>query len=91
MRGRAAARVVDAVLPPRNAENGFTRHDLDRTRLAAALDDAARSLCSPRDASSGWRQPKRPCLAPPSHRGDDEPPARKLSHTCREPTPGVFW
>ena len=48
-RARCRRALLDAVLPPEERENGFTRHDLDRTTLAAALDDArALSLFSPR-------------------------------------------
>lgn len=39
-RTRCRRALLDAVLPPAERENGFTRHDLDRTPLAAALDDA---------------------------------------------------
>ena len=39
-RARCRRALLDAVLPPEERENGFTRHDLDRTPLAAAVDDA---------------------------------------------------
>jgi len=39
-RTRCRRALLDAVLPSEQRENGFTRHDLDRTPLAAALDDA---------------------------------------------------
>ncbi len=40
-RSRCRRALLDAVLPdPGERENGFTRHDLDRTPLASALDDA---------------------------------------------------
>src|SRR5512140_3023935 len=39
-RTRCRRALLDAVLPAPERENGFTRHDLDRTPLAAALDDA---------------------------------------------------
>ena len=39
-RTRCRRALLDAVLTPEERENGFTRHDLDRTPLAAALDDA---------------------------------------------------
>ena len=42
-RTRCRRALLDAVLPDKEngeRENGFTRHDLDRTPLAAALDDA---------------------------------------------------
>ena len=39
-RTRCRRALLDAVLPLDERENGFTRHDLDRTPLAAALDDA---------------------------------------------------
>lgn len=48
-RARCKRALLDAVLPPEERENGFTRHDLDRMPLAAALDDArALSLFAPR-------------------------------------------
>src|ERR1700688_4513672 len=39
-RTRCRRALLDAILSPDERENGFTRHDLDRTPLAAALDDA---------------------------------------------------
>jgi len=48
-RARCRRALLDAALPPEDRENGFTRHDLERTSLAAALDDArALSLFAPR-------------------------------------------
>ncbi len=48
-RARCKRALLDAVLPPEERENGFTRRDLDRTTLASALDDArALSLFAPR-------------------------------------------
>jgi DNA polymerase-3 subunit delta len=48
-RERCKRALVDAVLPPEEREGGFTRHDLDQTPLAAAIDDArALSLFAPR-------------------------------------------
>ena len=48
-RARCKRALLDAALPPEERENGFTRHDLDRTPLAAALDDVrALSLFAPR-------------------------------------------
>jgi DNA polymerase III subunit delta len=42
-RDRCRRALIDAALPEEDRESGFTRHDLDQTSLAAALDDA-RSL-----------------------------------------------
>jgi DNA polymerase III subunit delta len=42
-RDRCRRALIDAALPEEDRESGFTRHDLDQTTLAAALDDA-RSL-----------------------------------------------
>jgi len=39
-RDRARRALLDAVLPAEDRENGYTRHDLDQTPLAAAIDDA---------------------------------------------------
>ncbi len=57
-RTRCRRALLDAVLSPEERENGFTRHDLDRTPLAAAaLDDArARNFAvrpAPRDLARG--------------------------------------
>lgn len=42
-RDRCRRALIQAALPEEDRESGFTRHDLDQTTLAAALDDA-RSL-----------------------------------------------
>jgi DNA polymerase III subunit delta len=42
-RDRCRRALLEAALPEEDRESGFTRHDLDQTTLAAALDDA-RSL-----------------------------------------------
>jgi DNA polymerase-3 subunit delta len=42
-RDRCRRALIDAALPEGERESGFTRHDLDQTPLAAAIDDA-RSL-----------------------------------------------
>src|SRR6185437_3943942 len=42
-RQRCRKALIEAALPAEDRENGLTRHDLDQTPLAAALDDA-RSL-----------------------------------------------
>ncbi len=42
-RDRCRRALIDAMLPPEDREQGFTRHDLDQISLAEALDDA-RSL-----------------------------------------------
>ena len=42
-RDRCRRALIDAALPEEDRESGFTRHDLEQTTLAAALDDA-RSL-----------------------------------------------
>lgn len=48
-RERCKRALVEAVLPIEEREGGFTRHDLDQTPLAAAVDDArALSLFAPR-------------------------------------------
>jgi DNA polymerase III delta subunit len=48
-RDRCKKALIDTVLSPEERENGFTRHDLDQTPLAAAVDDArALSLFAPR-------------------------------------------
>jgi DNA polymerase-3 subunit delta len=48
-RERCKRALLNAALSPEERENGFTRHDLDQTPLAAAVDDArALSLFAPR-------------------------------------------
>src|SRR5450755_3552045 len=42
-RERCRRALIEAVLPPEERAGGLTRHDLDQTTLASALDDA-RSL-----------------------------------------------
>src|SRR5271169_4313661 len=42
-RARCRRALIEAALPAEEREDGFSRHDLDQTSLAAALDDA-RSL-----------------------------------------------
>lgn len=42
-RNRCRRALIEAALPEEDRDSGFTRHDLDQTTLAAALDDA-RSL-----------------------------------------------
>src|SRR5271155_4506644 len=39
-RERCRRALIDAVLPPEDRDDGFTRHDLDQIGLASALDDA---------------------------------------------------
>jgi DNA polymerase-3 subunit delta len=48
-RTRCKRALVEAALPVEEREGGFTRHDMDQTPLAAAIDDAqALSLFAPR-------------------------------------------
>jgi DNA polymerase-3 subunit delta len=48
-RDRCRRALIDAVLPPEAREDGYTRHELDQTPLAAAIDDArSLSLFAPR-------------------------------------------
>ena len=93
-------------LPPRAArrrfaarkerENGFTRHDLDRTPLAAALDDArALSLFASRRVIwlAGGRSRSPSCAPRPRRQEDadaeDETGGASLAAYLKEPTPDV--
>jgi DNA polymerase-3 subunit delta len=97
-RTRCRRALVDAVLPPQEhaeRENGFTRHDLDRTPLAAALDDArALSLFASRRviwlAGAEAAVPRAP-RGRMDGDGDDETQTSQASLAAylREPTPGV--
>jgi DNA polymerase-3 subunit delta len=87
-RTRCRRALLDAVLPPDERENGFTRHELDRTPLAAALDDArALSLFASRRVI--WLASAE--AAVPRSRSDDEAQTGEsaLSAYLREPTPDV--
>jgi DNA polymerase-3 subunit delta len=90
-RTRCRRALLDAVFPPREhaeRENGFTRHDLDRTPLAAALDDArALSLFASRRVI--WLGAAE--AAVPRSRSDEEGDAGQtgLAAYLKEPTPGV--
>jgi len=87
-RTRCRRALLDAVLSPDERENGFTRHDLDRTPLAAALDDArALSLFASRRVI--WLGAAE--AAVPRGRSDEEADAGQtgLAAYLKEPTPGV--
>jgi len=95
-RTRCRRALLDAVLPPDERENGFTRHDLDRTPLAAALDDArALSLFASRRVI--WLAAAEAAV-PRAARGrannedavdEDEAGGASLAAYLREPTPDV--
>jgi len=87
-RTRCRRALLDAVLPPEERENGFTRHELDRTPLAAALDDArALSLFASRRVI--WLGAAE--AAVPRGRSDEEGDAGQagLAGYLKEPTPDV--
>ena len=87
-RTRSRRALLDAVLPAEERENGFTRHDLDRTPLTAALDDArALSLFASRRVI--WLGAAE--AAVPRSRSDEESDAGQsgLATYLKEPTPGV--
>lgn len=94
-RTRCRRALLDAVLSPEERDNGFTRHDLDRTPLAAALDDArALSLFASRRviwlAAAETAVPRAPRGRSESD-GDDETNTGEsaLAAYLREPTPDV--
>jgi DNA polymerase-3 subunit delta len=86
-RARCRRALLDAVLSPEERENGFTRHDLDRTPLAAALDDArALSLFAPRRVI--WLAGAEAVV--PRVARDEEPTGQAaLAAYLGEPTPDV--
>src|SRR5207237_8114889 len=93
---RCRRALLDAALPPDQRENGFTRHDLDRTPLEAVLDDArALSLFAARRviwvAGAEAAVPRAPRgRASDSSEDQNENPARGLESYLREPTPDVI-
>lgn len=98
-RTRCRRALLDAVLPDKEngeRENGFTRHDLDRTPLAAALDDArALSLFASRRviwlAAAEAAVPRAPRGRAASEDADaeDETGGASLAAYLKEPTPDV--
>lgn len=96
-RDRCRRALIDAVLPEEDRESGFTRHDLDQTTIASALDDA-RSLSLFASQRVIWIAGAE--LALPRGRKavaedfeDDAPTAKSddggLAAYLREPTPGT--
>jgi DNA polymerase-3 subunit delta len=95
-RARCRRALLDAVLPPDERENGLTRHDLDRTPLASALDDArALSLFASRRviwlAGAEAAVPRTPRGRVASDDSDDEGETGEsgLAAYLRAPTPDV--
>ena len=94
-RTRCRRALLDAVLPDKEngeRENGFTRHDLDKTPLAAALDDArALSLFASRRLI--WLAAAEAAVPKGRTAGDSEGEAETgpsaLAAYLREPTPDV--
>jgi DNA polymerase-3 subunit delta len=89
-RTRCRRALLDAILPAEERENGFTRHDLDRTPLAAALDDArALSLFASRRVI--WLAGAEAAVPRASRNSDDETDDGQagLAAYLREPTPDV--
>jgi DNA polymerase III subunit delta len=91
-RTRCRRALLDAVLPPAERDNGFTRHDLDRTPLAAALDDArALSLFASRRVI--WLAGAEAAVPRGRSASDSDEEAESaqagLAAYLREPTPDV--
>ena len=87
-RTRCRRALLDATLPAEERENGFTRHELDRTPLAAALDDArALSLFASRRVI--WLGAAEAAVS--RGRSDEEGDAGQagLAEYLKEPTPDV--
>jgi DNA polymerase III subunit delta len=95
-RDRCRRALIDAVLPEDDRESGFTRHDLDQTTLASALDDA-RSLSLFASKRVVWIAGAEAALprgrkAVSDASDDDEAGAKddgSLASYLREPTPGT--
>jgi DNA polymerase-3 subunit delta len=85
-RERCRKALLEAVLPPEDRENGFSRHDLDHTRLSTALDDA-RSLSLFASRRILWLGSAEAAL--PRGREDEAGDPQELSAYLREPTPGT--
>ena len=96
-RDRARRVLLETVLPADDRESGYTRHDLDQTPLAAAIDDArALSLFAPRRVIwLGRAEAALPRTRASTSAGDDddEAPAGQdataLAEYLKRPTPGV--
>jgi len=90
-RTRCRRALLDAVFPSQEhaeRENGFTRHDLDRTPLAAALDDArALSLFASRRVI--WLAGAEAAVPRARTEDDTETGQTALAAYLREPTPDV--
>jgi DNA polymerase-3 subunit delta len=93
-RTRCRRALLDAVLPPEERENGFTRHDLDRMPLVGALDDArALSLFASRRviwlAGADAAVPRGTRAAAGDNEEEAETGQSGLAAYLREPTPDV--
>jgi DNA polymerase-3 subunit delta len=96
-RERCRRALLDAMLPPEEREDGFTRHDLGQTPLASALDDArSLSLFASRRViwlgSAEAVLPRGRAAASAATLDDEDAPAgdaAELAAYLREPTPGT--
>ncbi|HEY2843339.1 MAG TPA: DNA polymerase III subunit delta [Bryobacteraceae bacterium] len=94
-RARCRRALLDAVLPGDQRDDGFTRHDLDRMPLAAALDDArALSLFASRRViwlAGAEAAVPRAAKGRAAEADDDDAddPQAGLAAYLREPTPDV--
>ena len=80
--------LLDKILPPDERENGFARHNLDETTLAAVLDDArALSLFAPNRLI--WVSSAEAVLPRGRAATDDTPGAGELADYLNNPTPGT--
>lgn len=86
-RERCRRALIDAVLAPEDRDSGFTRHDLDVTPLAAALDDAR---CMSLFASQRviWLGSAEAAL-PRGKASEEEGDAAVLGAYLSSPTPGT--
>lgn len=93
-RDRCRRALIEAALPADLREEGFTRHDLDRMPLAAAIDDAS-SMSLFASQRLIWLASAEAAVPRARASGSDEsgeaaaPDAAALASYLRQPTPGT--
>lgn len=81
--------LIEKILAPADREEGFSRHDLDQTTLAAVLDDA-RSLSLFARERIVWVASAESALPRSRTAGEEEKSAaNELAEYVRHPTPGT--
>jgi DNA polymerase-3 subunit delta len=87
-RERCRRALIDAFLPPEDRDSGFSRHDLDVTPLAAALDDA-RSMSLFASQRVIWLGSAEAALPRGRASEEEEGDAAVLGAYLSSPTPGT--